>query len=189
MARINLLPWRDDLRKEKQTNFIIVMVIMLVLSGIAMSAVHYYYADRISAQNKRNAYLQKEIKKLDIEIAKIRTFEAEKKKLSKHLGIIQRLQSSRSEVVHMFDEAVRTLPEGVYLTSLKQNGNELVINGLAQSNARVSSYMWNIEKSKWLTNPRLNIISTSKSGRSRISKFTLRMTLNHNKAKDAEKKP
>ncbi len=188
MARINLLPWRDELRKEKQTNFIIALLVMLAITGLAMSGVHYYYVDRIDYQKTRNAYLNKEIKKLDIQISKIKTFEAEKKKLQAHLDIIQRLQSSRSEIVHLFDEAVRTLPEGVYLQSLTQKGNKLVIKGIAQSNARVSSYMWNIEKSDWLTNPKLDVISTTRKGRERLSNFTLQVVQASKKAKETEKK-
>jgi type IV pilus assembly protein PilN len=188
MARINLLPWRDELRKEKQTNFVISLLVMLAITGVIMSGVHYYYVDRIDYQKDRNAYLQKEIEKLDIQISKIKTFEAEKKKLQAHLDIIQRLQSSRSEIVHLFDEAVRTLPEGVYLKSLAQKGNKLVIQGVAQSNARVSSYMWNIEKSEWLAQPKLNVISTTKQGRERVSDFTLQVVQVNKKAKETEKK-
>jgi len=186
MARINLLPWRDELRKEKQTNFVIALLVMLAITGIIMSGVHFYYVDRIDYQKTRNAYLSKEIEKLDIQISKIKTFEAEKKKLQAHLDIIQRLQSSRSEIVHLFDEAVRTLPEGVYLESLTQLGNKLVIKGVAQSNARVSSYMWNIEKSEWLAQPKLNIISTTKKGRERVSNFTLQVVQVNKKAKETE---
>lgn len=188
MARINLLPWRDELRKERQNNFVIVLVVVLGITGLAMGGVHAYYADRIDYQNMRNAYLNKEIKKLDTQIKKIKTFEKEKKKLQAHLDIIQRLQSSRSEIVHLFDELVRTLPEGVYLKSLSQKGNKLSLKGVAQSNARVSSYMWNIEKSNWISNPKLSVISTSKKGRNRVSNFTLTATQKHKKAAAGNKK-
>jgi len=188
MARINLLPWRDELRKERQTNFIIVLVIMLGISGLLMGGVHAYYADRIEYQNKRNAYLNKEIKKLDVQISKIKTFESEKAKLQAHLDIIQRLQSSRSEIVHLFDEVVQTLPEGVYLKALSQRGNKLTLRGVAQSNARVSSYMWNIEKSKWINEPKLKVINSAKKGRSRTSNFTLSATQSRIKKAPENKK-
>ncbi|HEC29768.1 MAG TPA: pilus assembly protein PilN [Gammaproteobacteria bacterium] len=188
MARINLLPWRDELRKERQTTFIIILVIMLVIAGAAMGGVHFYYADRIDYQSKRNAYLNKEIKKLDIQISQIKTFESEKANLQAHLDIIQRLQSSRSEIVHLFEEIVTTLPEGVYLKSLSQNGNNLTITGVAQSNARVSSYMWNIEKSNWLGAPKLDVISTSRSGRRRVSNFTLKAQQINKAASGSENK-
>jgi type IV pilus assembly protein PilN len=188
MARINLLPWRDELRKEKQTNFIAALLAMLAITGILMLGVHYYYEDRIDYQEMRNAYLEKEIKKLDVQISKIKTFEAEKNKLQAHLDIIQRLQSSRSEIVHLFDEVVRTLPEGVYLKTLSQKGNKLSLNGVAQSNARVSSYMWNIEKSEWIGDPKLNVISTAKSGNQRTSNFTLQVDQINKKSKETEKK-
>jgi len=188
MARINLLPWRDELRKEKQTNFVITLAAMLAITGVIMAGVHFYYVDRINYQKSRNAFLDKEIKKLDVQISKIKTFEAEKKKLQAHLDIIQRLQSSRSEIVHLFDQVVRTLPEGVYLKTLKQTGNKLVLNGIAQSNARVSSYMWNIEKSNWIGSPKLNVISTAKSGNQRSSDFTLQAVQVNKKAQETEKK-
>lgn len=188
MARINLLPWRDELRKEQQTNFVIVLFIMLGITGVLMGGVHAYYADRIDYQNQRNAYLDKEIKKLDVQIKKIKTFESEKTQLQAHLDIIQRLQSSRSEIVHLFDEIVRTLPEGVYLKTLNQRGNKLTFIGVAQSNARVSSYMWNIEKSEWISDPKLSVISTSKKGRSRTSQFTLSATQTSKKSAQENKK-
>ena len=182
MARINLLPWREDLRRDRQTNFIIVLCIAMALTAATMFGVHLYYEDRISYQNKRNAFLEKEIKKLDMLIRQISTYEKEKKKLQAHLKIIQTLQSSRSEVVHLFDELVRTLPDGVYLNSFAQNGKNLTIRGIAQSNARVSSYMWGIEKSNWIGSPQLNIISSKKSGRRRTSDFTLKVTQINKKA-------
>lgn len=188
MARINLLPWRDELRKEKQTNFLIAMMVMLAITGALMLSVHYYFENRIDYQNSRNAYLKSEIKKLDIQISKIKTFEAEKKKLQAHLDIIQRLQSSRSEIVHLFDEVVRTIPEGVYLETLKQTGSTLSLIGKAQSNARVSSYMWNIEKSNWIGQPKLSVISTAKSGNQRTSNFTLQAKQINKKSKETGKK-
>jgi type IV pilus assembly protein PilN len=187
MARINLLPWREELRKEKQNQFVVTLMIMVGITGLIMAGVHFYFDDRIDYQNSRNAYLNSEISKLDIQISKIKTFEAEKKNLQARLDIIQRLQGSRSEIVHLFDEVVRTLPDGVYLKTLKQAGNNLTINGIAQSNARVSSYMWNIEKSEWIGNPKLTVISTAKSGNQRSSDFSLQVQQVNKNALETEK--
>jgi len=179
MARINLLPWRDELRREQQQNFLVVLVIAISAAAVVMFGVHTYEADRISYQIKRNEYLSKEIAKLDKQIKEIKKLDATKKRLQARLDIIQRLQASRPEVVHLFDELVKTLPEGVFLTRVTQKGNVIKIVGKAQSNARVSSYMWNLDKSDWLDQPKLNIINTKLSGGSRISDFTLDVTQKH----------
>ena len=188
MARINLLPWREELRKEKQQNFLVTLISVVLVTGVIMAGVHFYYVDRIDYQNTRNAYLNKEIKSLDTQIKEIRDLEDTKKKLQAQLDIIQTLQSSRPEVVHLFDQLVKTLPEGVYLTSVRQTGNKLVVQGIAQSNARVSSYMWNIDKSDWLANPKLDVINTKGSGNERLSNFTLNVMQSRKQPNDAEKK-
>lgn len=187
MARINLLPWREEQRKEKQQNFLVTLISVILITGVIMAGVHFYYVDRIDYQNSRNAYLNKEIRALDQQIKEIRDLEDTKKQLQAQLDIIQTLQSSRPEVVHLFDQLVKTLPDGVYLTSLRQTGNKLVIQGIAQSNARVSSYMWNIDKSDWLADPKLDVISTKGSGNERLSNFTLNVMQARKQPKDAEK--
>ena len=179
MARINLLPWRDELRREQQKNFLVVLVIAVSAAAVVMFGVHTYEEDRISYQMKRNEYLNKEIAKLDKQIKEIKKLDATKKRLQARLDIIQRLQASRPEVVHLFDELVKTLPEGVFLTKVTQKGNVINITGKAQSNARVSSYMWNLDKSAWLDQPKLNVINTKLAGGSRVSDFTLDVTQKH----------
>jgi type IV pilus assembly protein PilN len=188
MARINLLPWREELRKDRQKNFLILLVVAIAITGVIMAGVHYYYVDRIEYQNKRNAYLNKEIAKLQQQINAIRTLEEDKKKLQAQLDIIQKLQSSRPEIVHLFDELINTLPEGVYLRSVSQSGNRLSIAAVAQSNARVSSYMWKVEKSNWLADPKLQVIATKKAGAQRISNFTLKMIQSRKDEKKNDKK-
>jgi type IV pilus assembly protein PilN len=188
MARINLLPWRDELRKEQKQNFLIALVIAIAIAGVLMAGVHFYFEDRITYQDQRNAYLDKEIKKLDQKIKEIRTLENTKKKLQARLDIIQQLQSSRPEIVHLFDELVRTLPDGVYLTGVTQAGGQINLRGIAQSNGRVSNYMWNLEKSDWLTNPVLNVINSVVKENTRQSSFTLKVTQTRKKKNDAEKK-
>ncbi|HED16686.1 MAG TPA: pilus assembly protein PilN [Gammaproteobacteria bacterium] len=179
MARINLLPWRDELRREQQKNFLVVLVIAVSVAVVVMFGVHTYGEDRINYQAKRNSYLKKEIAKLDKQIKEIKKLDATKKRLQARLNIIQRLQASRPEVVHLFDELVKTLPEGVFLTRVSQKGNIIKISGKAQSNARVSSYMWNLDKSNWLDQPKLNVIKTKLVGGSRVSDFTLNVIQKH----------
>lgn len=176
MARINLLPWREELRKEKQQNFLVAMGAAVIFTGIIMGAVHLYFEDRMSYQEQRNAYLDREIKKLDEQIEEIESLERTKKNLQARLNIIQQLQASRPEIVHLFDELVRTLPEGVFLNSVSQNNNTINMKGVAQSNARISNYMWSLEKSDWLTNPVLSIIQTKEKDGQRNSDFNLRVT-------------
>lgn len=173
MARINLLPWREELRKEKQKNFMIILGIAVACSGLIMSGVHVYFADRTDYQNSRNAYLSSEIKLLDNKIKEINELESTKRNLQARLDIIQRLQSSRPEIVHLFDELVRTIPDGVFLKKVSQKGGVISLVGTAQSNARISSYMWNLDKSEWLTNPKLSVIQTNEKNGRRNSNFTL----------------
>jgi type IV pilus assembly protein PilN len=177
MTRINLLPWREELRKQKQRDFFVIAAAAVVFTLGIMFLVHLIYAGKIEYQNARNAYLESEIVALDKKIKEIESLEKEKASLLARMNIIQRLQSSRPQVVHTFDELVTTLPDGVYLTSIVNQGDNLTLNGVAQSNARVSSYMRSIEGSEWLSNPKLTIIETTEQKKTdrnqRISKFIL----------------
>jgi type IV pilus assembly protein PilN len=177
MTRINLLPWREELRKQKQRDFFAVTAAAVVLTLGIMLLVHLMYVGKIEYQEARNAYLEREIVTLDEKIKEIESLEKEKASLLARMNIIQRLQSSRPQVVHTFDELVTTLPDGVYLTSINNDGDKLTLNGVAQSNARVSSYMRSIESSEWLSNPSLTIIETTEEKKAdrnqRISKFIL----------------
>ncbi len=175
MAHINLLPWREELRRERQRQFAVVSLGSMVLMGLIILLVHLNIGGRISAQEARNRYLDDEIQKVEKQIKEIRSLEAEKDRLLARMEIIQRLQSSRSEVVHVLDELVRTLPDGVYLTSFKQSGTKLSLSGVAQSNARVSAFMRNLDASSWLGNPRLQVIQAqgAKKGVDTGSSFSL----------------
>ncbi len=173
MARINLLPWREELRKERQQQFMMVTGLMVVLTLAVVGLVHFQISSIIDGQVARNTYLEQEIKVLDKKIKEIQDLEKEKARLLARMNIIQELQSSRPQVVHVFDELVGTLPEGVYLTSIKNAGSNLTIEGIAQSNARVSSYMRNIDSAGWLSNPRLDVIETQDKERERVSRFVL----------------
>lgn len=174
MARINLLPWREELRKQKQREFGVLAGSALVIAALVVLFAHLHVDGMINDQNQRNAFLQKEISVLNERIGRIKELEAMKQDLLARMNVIQELQSSRPESVHLLDELVRTIPDGVYLNKFAQRNKSLTMNGIAQSNARVSDYMRNIDSSEWLSNPRLDLIRTSEVNRRRIADFTLR---------------
>lgn len=165
MARINLLPWRDKLRSERQRQFIIALVGAVVLTGAGFFYVHTYVDGLIAHQNSRNGKLQREIAAADKKIQEIRQLEKRKADLLARMGIIEQLQASRPEAVHVFDELVQTIPEGVHLTQFSYRGKAINLSGAAQSNARVSTYMRNLESSPWFGDPRL--FQIQKSGNNR----------------------
>lgn len=177
MARINLLPWRAERRKLRQKEF----VSMLGLSAVAALLVSFlivmYYNGQLEGQQNRNAYLREQIVIVDKQIAEIEELDKKKANLLARKQVIEQLQASRSQMVHLFDQLVRTIPEGVRLTSIKQNGQTLTLEGLAQSNARVSSYMRNLEESGWMGNPDLTIIETKGEDKGLPNVFSLKVTL------------
>jgi type IV pilus assembly protein PilN len=173
MARINLLPWREWERKRKQREFVAMAAAGAIFAGIAVVIAHLQMENLISGQEERNSFLQSEIKVLDERIVKIKDMEATKARLLARMNVIQELQSNRPVSVHLMDELVRTLPEGVYLTKATQKGAGLTLQGIAQSNARVSAYMRNIDGSIWIGNPKLNVIQTQTVDRRRVAQFTL----------------
>ncbi|MGD8742361.1 MAG: PilN domain-containing protein [Granulosicoccaceae bacterium] len=173
MARINLLPWREELRKERQQQFMVILGLCAGLALAVIALVHINVAGIIDNQLSRNKYMEGEIKKLDARIKEIEDLEKEKARLLARMNVIQQLQGSRPQVVHVFDELVATLPDGVYLTSIKNTGNTIELSGFAQSNARVSSYMRNVDNADWLSDPRLNVIETKDQDGRRISQFVL----------------
>jgi type IV pilus assembly protein PilN len=173
MARINLLPWRAELRRQRRSEFLTLVGICAGLAAAVWGIVHYHFQGRIEFQNERNEYLTTEISKLDKQIKEIQELEKEKERLIARMKAIESLQTSRPIVVHLFDELVHSLPEGVYLKQVAQTGNIIQVQGVAESNARVSTFMRNIEKSEWLKDPKLEIIQTTDEENRRISNFTL----------------
>jgi type IV pilus assembly protein PilN len=159
MARINLLPWRQEIRKEQLRQFLTMLGLSVLLMAAVVALVHIQVSGMISHQSSRNDYLKKEIARVEKQIKEINNLANEKKLL------LARMQRNRPEVVHLFDEIVKVMPEGTYLVGLKQNGKSLVLDGNAQSNARVSALMRNIDGSPWLTNPRLKIIKREGKGK------------------------
>ena len=162
MPRINLLPWREGQRKERKLAFLVALGVAALAAGVASFAAYLLYDSMIEAQQHRNDMLRAEIKTLDKQNEEINNLETAKQKYIARMEIIEKLQRSRPEIVHVFDEIVRTLPEGVYLTAIKQNDKKLKFEGVAQSSTRVSSFMRNIDGSQWLRNPELEVVQSSK---------------------------
>jgi len=173
MARINLLPWREEQRNQRRTEYLTTVGVCAVIALLVWGAIHWHFNERIDYQKSRNEFLQTEISKLDVKIEQIRELEKEKERLLARMKAIETLQTSRPIIVHIFDELVDSLPEGVYLKDISQTGAKITIKGVAQSNARVSNYMRNVEKSDWLKNPSLDIIQTASEDGRRIASFTL----------------
>jgi len=169
MPRINLLPWRDEERKERKLAFF-VAIGGATVGALAVAGVGFVMLNSmIDGQNQRNERLRAEIRQLDKQIEEINNLESSKQKFIARMEIIEKLQRSRPEIVHVFDEIVKQLPEGVYLTAVKQQDKRLRFDGIAQSSTRVSAFMRNIDGSEWLRNPDLEIVQSATGG----SGFTL----------------
>jgi len=165
MARINLLPWREELKKRNLIEFGILIGIGLLIAAGGWGGWHIHNDGNIQFQKKRNAYVKREITAVEARIREIKELEKTKAQLIARMNVITELQTSRPLIVKLMDEVVTTLPEGVYLSKLNQSGNRVSFDGNAQSNARVSSYMRNIEKTPYMGSPQLSIIQNSnKSG-------------------------
>ncbi len=175
MARINLLPWREELRKEKQREFAVAAAgSAFVMAGIIL-LVHLNISGLISNQNSRNSFMQGQIEIVEAKIKEIRELEKQKQQLISRMKVIEQLQTNRPEIVHVFEEIVKTVPEGLSITSIKQSGSGLAIQGSAQSNARVSAFMRNLEASPWFNNPVLNVIKTDKKKAGRTRSFSMQV--------------
>jgi len=190
-TRINLLPWREMRRKEQDRQLLSIGVGAWVLMGLVIFYAYMHVSGLIENQKKRNEYLQGEIKKVEEEIKEIRELQAARSALLARMRVIQQLQQDRTQVVHTFDDLVRKTPEGVYFENLKQKGKEIVLKGNAQSNARVSALMRQLEASEWFMNPDLEIINVKSKGNTRVSEFTLKVSQEIKQDKDQQdaKKP
>jgi type IV pilus assembly protein PilN len=175
MPRINLLPWREELRAQRRNQFYLAMggafgvaAIVVLIGVLLMNGV-------IDAQHDRNELIKEETAKLDERIKEIVDLEQKKNRLVARMKIIEELQTSRPVIVHLFEELVTTLPDGVYLTLVKQTGKTLEIRGVAESNTRVSAFMRNIDKSEWLESPDLKVVEVKEGSAtgSRASEFTV----------------
>jgi type IV pilus assembly protein PilN len=173
MPRINLLPWREQERKVRRREFLVAAGAAVFASALFVLGGKLLYTGWTDAQNAKNNLLKKEIVKLDAQIADIQDLENRKQRLVARMEIIERLQRKRPEIVHLFDEIVKTVPDGIYLTSIKQTGNKLEIHGVAQSSTRVSTFMRNIDASTWMDNPVLQVVESAANSPTGGSSFTL----------------
>lgn len=173
MIRINLLPHRAEKRRARQIQFIAFSVISLLLGAVIVGFVHVTIMTQISYQERRNEYLNKEIAVLDKQIDEIKKLREQTQSLLARKTVVENLQSTRSDVVHLMDQMLRILPDGVYLKSIKQAGLKISLAGYAQSNARVSTLMRAIEDSPWLDGPILIEIRAATTAGARVSEFSL----------------
>ncbi len=177
MNRINLLPHREERRKASRKHFAIVAAMTAVLGGAIVLLVHGFYAAKVNEQASRNEFLKKETAKLDKDIEEIKKLKDEIAALLSRKQVIETLQADRAQTVYLLDQLVRQLPDGVYLRSISQKGLHINLLGYAQSNARVSTLMRNIESSQWLEAPKLNEIKAVSVNNKRVSEFNLDLSL------------
>jgi len=188
MIRINLLPWREARRKAHNLQFFILMGMVAGLAASIILLVHGYYAARISTQTERNKFLKDENAKLDKEIEEIKKLKEEIQALLSRKRVIETLQADRAQTVYLLEQLVRQTPDGVYLKSVKQTGNKVNLTGYAQSNARVSTLMRNLEASPYLQNPDLVEIKVATVGGKRLSEFIMNVGIKRQAAEtDAAK--
>ena len=186
MPRINLLPWREAERKKRQRDFGVAMAAAVVAGLVVVLGTVFVYSQMIDNQKERNDRLIFEIAELEKSITEIDGLERQKERLLARMEIIEQLQKSRPEIVHLFDEVARQLPEGVYLTGLKQTGSRVEVRGVAQSSTRVSALMRQIDASEWMSDPEVEKVETTQSGSSRQSEFVVYLKQSHGKGGDME---
>ncbi|MGH8660287.1 MAG: PilN domain-containing protein [Burkholderiales bacterium] len=184
MIRINLLPHREERRKQQQQQFFILLAFVIVVGGAVWFSVRTYLDEQFQTQQGRNQYLQQEIVKLDKQIAEIQKLKEQTAALLARKRVVETLQSNRSEVVHLLDQLVRQLPDGVYLKAVKQTGTRVTITGLTESQARVSTLMRNLESSPHLENPGLVEIKAVQQGRLRANEFILNISITRTKIEE-----
>lgn len=177
MAKINLLPWREERRKQRQQEFYVLLGMTAGAAVLVVMAALWFIGTQIDAQNDRNITLEREITALDAQIKEIEELDRQRDRLIARKEIIEQLQATRSQMVHLFDEMVRTLPDGVQLAGIKQAGTTLTLDGAAQSNARVSAYMRNLDSSPWLRNSEIVKIEAKNADKAVPYVFALRVDL------------
>jgi type IV pilus assembly protein PilN len=182
MMRINLLPHREIRRKQQQQQFIAALALVAIVGAALVYGIYYYLSEQYDDQVGRNKYLTEEIAKVDKEIAEINRLKEQTASLLARKQVVETLQSNRSETVHLLDQLVRQLPDGMFLKSVKQTGAKVVINGVTQSQARVSTLMRNLESSQKLGNPALIEIKALPQGTTRANEFSMNVDIVRPKA-------
>lgn len=184
--KINLLDWRQELRDARKKQFLSLLGLSSIASAALVLLGMLVASEAIDHQAARNDYLKQQIAETEKKIKEIQDLEKTRASLLARMRVIEQLQASRAATVHFFDEIVNTLPEGITLTAIKQSGGNVNIDGIAESNGRVSTYMKNLEASQWFAEPKLVVISTSQKDKQRKSTFTLQVkNLTKATAKDA----
>jgi type IV pilus assembly protein PilN len=175
MPRINLLPWREAERKKRQRDFGVALAGGTVAAIACVLGTMFVFNAMISNQESRNERLSEEIAQLQKSIEEIDGLERQKERMLARMEIIEQLQKSRPEIVHLFDEMARQLPEGVYLTGMKQTGANVEVRGVAQSSTRVSALMRQVDASEWMGDPQVERVETTSSGASRQAVFVVNL--------------
>ena len=185
-TRINLLDWRATRRARRRKEFLSLLGLSIG-AGVALLGLGYMtMTGAVEHQDQRNAYLTAQINDLDKQIKETEELEKVKANLVSRMNVIQQLQESRSATVHFFDEIVNTLPDGIYLSSIKQSGQNVTLEGTAESSGRISAYIKNLDASPWFSNPKLVVIKTGEKNKQRNSEFTLQVTNLTRAAADSE---
>ena len=189
MIRINLLPHRERRRKQQQQNFFIALGVVAAVGFAVWFVVHTYLNGQFEEQQERNKFLTEEIARLDKQIAEISKVKEQTAALLARAKVVETLQATRAEVVHLMDQLVRQLPDGVYLKAVKQNGQKVTITGFTQSQARVSTLMRNLDSSPNLENPALIEIKAIQQGNQRINEFTMNFDITRARIEEETRKP
>lgn len=187
MIRLNLLPHREEARKARRQQLYVLMGMVAVLAGLIVFFIYTVIDARISAQQESNDFLKKEIAVLDKDIAEIKRLKEQTQALLSRKQVIESLQTDRGETVHILNEMTRQVPEGIYLKSLKQDGNRIALSGYAQSSARVSTLMRNLESSPWMETPQLVEIKAVMVDKRRLNEFSMNVMVSRSKADEQNK--
>ena len=188
MAKINLLPWREELRAFKTRQFVGTLILAAIVGALVSLVVHMFFEGQVGDQRKLNIYLGKEIVQIDKQIKEIKTLEDQKDELLNRMQIVQSLQQSRPLVVRLFDELVRQMPTGVYLTDFSRKGLRLALRGKSESTPRISAFMRNIEKSQWLEKPDVSGIKADSKGNFATTSFSMSARQKNYKKKSGGKR-
>ena len=189
MAKINLLPWREERRQELKKEFLVILAGSVVLALVVMLGASQVYSAWVDNQKSRNAYLQKNIDELNRQVKEIRELEDKRRQLIDRMKVIQDLQGTRPLVVHVFDEFVRTLPDGVFYQSLSRSDRKVEITGIAESNNRVSSLMRQLDKTEWFENPNLTSVQAAAQFGEQASAFRMTVQISPPEDKTEQAEP